>query len=325
MIFGEITKVPLREIWLHEALNFTPWLAENLDRLSDALGLDLELTDREASVGDFSLDILAKDLSTTHTVIIENQLNQTDHDHLGKLLTYAAGFDASVIIWIAESIREEHRQALDWLNQKTDTDTLFFAVTVEVIKIDSSKPACTFKLVASPNEWQKNKKHRIQATSMSSKEEMYKNYFQKLIDALRISYKFTSAKVGQPQNWYSFSSGIKGIYYGANFAATGKARAEIYIDVADAEINESILQNFINKKEMYQSKFKEQICWEILDGKRACRIAIYKDGSILDSEQKLEEIRLWHIEKLLDLKKEFREELILTVNEHIVKAKNSIV
>jgi len=325
MNFGNLTKVPLREIWLHEALNFTPWLADNLEKLGEALGMDLELTDREANVGDFALDILAKDLSTTHTVIIENQLTQTDHDHLGKLLTYAAGFDASVVIWIAESIREEHRQALDWLNQKTDSDTLFFGVIVEVVRIDESKPACTFKLAASPNEWQKNKKNRVQMASISDREEKYRNYFQKLIDDLRVVHKFTSAKIGQPQNWYSFSSGIKGIYYGANFTATGKARTEIYIDVGDADTNESILNSFMNKKDLYQEKFLDSISWEQLDGKRACRIAIYKDATILDAEQELDIVRQWHIKKLLELKSKFGQELALIVKQHIANVKNSII
>ncbi|WP_305814971.1 DUF4268 domain-containing protein [Photobacterium leiognathi] len=234
-MFGELTKVSLREIWPHEASDFTPWLAENIEELGKSLGMDLELIEQEASVGDFSLDILAKDLGSSKSVIIENQLTQTDHDHLGKLLTYAAGFDASIVIWVSESIREEHRQAMDWLNQRTDNETSFFGVVVEVIKIDNSKPAFNFKLVASPNEWQKNKKRKAQRVSTSTKGDKYQSYFQSLIDTLRDSHRFTSAKAGQPQNWYSFSSGVSGITYGANFSQGGKARAELYIDLGDQE------------------------------------------------------------------------------------------
>lgn len=164
--FSELKQVPLREIWGHEAGDFTPWLAEHIQMLGDALGMDLELMDREASVGDFSLDLLAQDLGSSRTVIIENQLTQTDHDHLGKLLTYAAGFDALTAVWISEKVRDEHRQTLEWLNQKTDTELQFFAVEAVILKIGDSIPVLGFKVVAAPHEWQKSKKQKT-ATSIS--------------------------------------------------------------------------------------------------------------------------------------------------------------
>ncbi|MGV7223729.1 MAG: hypothetical protein ACQ9MH_19665 [Nitrospinales bacterium] len=188
--------------------------------------MELELTDMEAAVGDFSLDLLAKDLGSGHTVIIENQLTQTNHDHLGKLLTYAAGFDASTVVWVAEVVRDEHRQALQWLNNRTDEDTQFFGVVVEVITIDDSKPAYSFKPVVSPSEWQKSKKRKISST-VSPRGEAYRNYFQSLIDELREKYKFTNAKIGQPQIWYAFSSGFSNIPFGAVFAQGGKTRTEL--------------------------------------------------------------------------------------------------
>lgn len=301
-MFGVLNKVGLREIWPHEASDFTPWLAENIDELGKALGMDLELIEQEASVGDFSLDILAKDLGTSRTVIVENQLTQTDHDHLGKLITYAAGFDASIVIWVSDSIREEHRQAMDWLNQRTDSETSFFGVVVEVIKIDDSKPAFNFKLVASPNEWQKNKKRQTQRTSVSTKGEKYQNYFQNLIDDLRDIHRFTSAKAGQPQNWYSFSSGVSGMTYGANFSQGGKARAELYIDLGDHEKNKYVFDQLFNIKGEIEDSLGQEISWERLDNKRASRLALYIDGSIEESDSELEKVKNWHIEQLLKLK-----------------------
>src|SRR5258708_38743796 len=131
-------------MWPKEAGNFTPWLADHLTALGEALGIELELPAREAPVGDFSLDILARDLGRNRPVIIENQLQPTDHDHLGKMLTYAAGDDASVVAWIAQEMREEHRQTLDWLNQHTDETIDFFCVILQVFKNDDSRPPLPF-------------------------------------------------------------------------------------------------------------------------------------------------------------------------------------
>ena len=153
---AKIERVPdLRATWPNEAQDFTPWLAENIAQLGEALGMDLELQQIEAPVGGYSLDILATDLNRSRPVIIENQLETTDHDHLGKLLTYAAGFDAEAVVWVTREFRDEHRQALDWLNQRTGEDTQFFGITVELWRIGDSLPAPHFNVVASPNGWSK--------------------------------------------------------------------------------------------------------------------------------------------------------------------------
>lgn len=304
MQFGKIEKVDLRDIWPMEAKDFTPWLADNIGALGEALGMELELEDTEAAVGDFSLDLIARDLGTGHTVVIENQLTPTDHGHLGKLLTYAAGFSASTVVWIAEVLRDEHRQALEWLNQRTDEGTLFFGVVVDVFKIDDSKPAYSFKPVVSPSEWQKTKGGQISG-KVSAKGAAYRNYFQSLIDELRNKYKFTNAKIAQPQNWYSFSSGIQGILYSTVFSQGGKAKTEVYLDRGDQEINKTLFDKLWEKEEEINKEFGSQLEWERLDEKRASRIAIYRDGVIDSSDSELEEIRKWHIENLLNFKKVF--------------------
>jgi len=306
--FGELKKVPLRDIWSHEATDFTPWLASNIEALGDALGLELELTETEASVGDFSLDLLAKDLGSSGKVIIENQLTQTDHYHLGKLLTYAAGFNASTVIWVSEIVRYEHRQALEWLNQRTDIETQFFAVVVEVLRIDESKPAFNFKPVVFPNEWQKSKKQKT-STNISSKGEKYRAYYQALIDELREKHRFTGARVGQPQSWYAFSSGIQGVLYSASFAQGGKARTDIYIDQGDQEKNKRLFDTLKLREQEITENFGSILEWERLDEKRASRIAVYRDGMIESSDSDLEEVRKWHIDNLLKIKKVFTPEI----------------
>lgn len=151
---GRLEPVPLRGIWKHEAHDFTPWLATNLDGLSEALAIELRLEAREQSVGPFFLDILAT-TDDGRTVIIENQLGPSDHGHLGQCLTYAAGVGASVVVWVLPELLPEHRAALDWLNEHTDETVQFFGVEVSAVRIGSSLPAPMFAVEARPNDWQK--------------------------------------------------------------------------------------------------------------------------------------------------------------------------
>jgi hypothetical protein len=300
--FGVLKKVNLRQIWPNEALGFTPWLAQNLSALGEALGMELELQDQEAPVGEFSLDILAHDLGRDRLVIIENQLEPTDHDHLGKLLTYAAGYDASAVVWLAREIRDEHRQALDWLNQRTDTDTEFYGVVIEVVRIDDSRPAYNFRPVAFPNEWRKTNAASAASRRTSARGEAYRVFFQKLIDELRDRHNFTRARRGQPQSWYTFASGFSKVYYGVAFAQGGRVRTEVYIDRSDSK---QLFDALVKEKEVLKSEIGHQVHWERLDDKKASRIAVYRSGSIDDDSQTLEELRAWAIDQLLKFKKTF--------------------
>jgi len=312
--FGTLKKLNLRKIWPHEASNFTPWLAENIEELGKALGMELELKRREADVGDFSLDLLATDLGTNRTVVIENQLTATDHDHLGKLITYASGFDASVVIWLSESIREEHRQGLEWLNQRTDSDTEFFGVVIEVLQIDDSKPAYNFKPIVFPNEWQKSKR-RPGTGQVSEKMEAYRLYFQELLDVLREKHKFTNARKGQPQSWYTFSSGHSGIYYGACFALGNRARVELYIDQGDSEKNKALFDLLFQDKANIESELGNELEWERLDDKRSSRVALYTSGTIESNDETKKQLQNWMSDNLLKFKKVFNTRLKKLLNE----------
>ena len=151
----------LRSVWSHEALNFTHWVAENVDLLADAVGLDITVDETESSVGDFNVDIYASETGTDRKIIIENQLEDTDHDHLGKLITYASGKDADVVIWVVKHAREEHKAAVEWLNNHTDDKIGFFLCEIKLFQIGDSDIAPSFAVVERPNDWTKEIKKTI--------------------------------------------------------------------------------------------------------------------------------------------------------------------
>ena len=306
---GAIERVDLREVWPQEAQDFTPWLAENLDKLGEALGLDLELQSAEAAVGPFSLDVLAHDLGSNRPVIIENQLEATNHDHLGKLLTYAAGYDAYAAVWLTREFRDEHRLALDWLNQRSGEDTAFFGVVVEAWKIDDSRPAPHFRLVATPNDWQKlttTDGTGNASGNVSERGERYRTFFQSLIDTLRVEHRFTNARKGQPQSWYSFSSGLRGIGYNPSFSPRrGIARVEVYIDRGDQEINKEMFDSLRSISDSIENSLNDTLEWERLDNRRACRISAVREGTIEDDPETLEELQRWMVDRLLAHKRVF--------------------
>lgn len=309
MNLGNIQQVSLREVWPNEARDFTPWLAENIDKLGNALGLDLEVQSAEAPVGSFSLDILARDLGGNRPVIIENQLEPTNHDHLGKLLTYAAGYDAYAIVWLTREFRDEHRQALDWLNQRTGENTEFFGVVVEAWRIDDSRPAPHFNLVVTPNDWQKQSFSSVRqgggTGNTSERGERYRQFFQSLIDIMREQHQFTNARKGVAQSWYDFGSGFSGISYAAAFTQGRTATVNVSIDRGDGEVNREIFDRLVERKEAIESSLGEPLVWETVENRRACRIPIRRPGSIDDDPDTLESIQQWMVEHLLNFKRVF--------------------
>ena len=304
MQFGNISNVDLKSIWPGEATDFTPWLSQNINVISDKIGMELELQEVDADAGGFSADIVARDISTNKIVIIENQFGTTDHKHWGQIITYASVLGASTVIWIAESLRSEHKAAIDFLNQNLKDTLKFFALEVSLIKIDNSNPAYIFSVVSQPLDHTTASAKTVIDSSETM--EKYRAYFQALIDELRNVHKFTNAKVGQPQSWYTFASEKSKLYkYAASFAMGDRIRAEIYIDSGVKEQNESLFDFLYQKKEQIEASFGSSLEWERLDTKRACRIAIYRDGSIDEDTETIEGIRKWTIENLLKFKSVF--------------------
>lgn len=162
MTLGTLEEIKdLRKVWRHEAQDFTPWLAKNIGQLGEELGIDIEIEETESAVGSFSVDIFARDADTGRRIIIENQLEDTDHDHLGKLITYASGKSADLVIWVVKTAREEHRAAIEWLNSHTDEGVGFVLCEIKLYKIGDSAPAPKFNILERPNDWAKEMKKAV--------------------------------------------------------------------------------------------------------------------------------------------------------------------
>lgn len=297
---GKIEQVNLREVFSKEDKDFTPWLNENLDILGKKLNLDIIDGTIEVGVGSFNCDIIAKDSDSNKTIIIENQFRATNHDHLGKIFTYAAGKDASIIIWIAEKFREEHKKALEWVNENVDpeSDISFFGVEIKLIKIENSPVAPDFSIIVKPNDWERSIKISSQAISETSKK--YLEIYSKLADAYsKINPKWRKVKP-QPQSWLSFGAGKSGLVFVWAFKSNNRISIELYIDTGDKNENERIFEELEKHKDKIEDEVKG-LNWEKLEERRACRIAIYKNikGNIKSlSKEDYPEIIKWATETM---------------------------
>lgn len=207
---SRIKRVELRSVWPNEARDFTPWLAKHIGELGEALGIELETQERESPVGSRSLDIMATE-ANGRPVVIENQLASSDGDHLGRILIYAAGKDADVIVWIARDFEDEHWQVLQWLNQRTDTQTRFFGVAIEVWKIDDSRPAPYFRVVAAPNDWRKRNVVR------RTPKRRYREFRQRLEEKLKLESDLPRGEWNNHNNPWLAIKHEEGLDYSIDF------------------------------------------------------------------------------------------------------------
>ena len=274
---GKIERIDdLRTIWPHEARDFSKWLAqeENLALLSDTIGIDIALEERESSVGDFNVDLYATEEGSGRKIIIENQLEFTDHDHLGKIITYASGKGAEVIIWIVKHARDEHKQAIEWLNQHTDENVGFFLVEIELWKINDSLPAPKFNVVEKPNDWAKAMKV---VEGLSALQKLQLDFWQAFNEHAFVKPEFKkvfSQRKPSPQHWYSVSIG-RSTYHVSFTVNTQKKRlgAEIYFSG-----DKDAYGRFMEHKEEIEKELSMPVEWR--EANKDCRILVLTNGDI---------------------------------------------
>ena len=303
MELGKLEKIPLREAWKHEALNFTNWLAEaeNLKLLSDEIGIDISFLQTEASVGRFSVDILAEEESTNRKIVIENQLESTDHDHLGKIITYASGFDAEIIIWIVKDVRDEHKQAIDWLNDNTNEKINFFAINIELWRIGTSPFAPKFNIISKPNNWAKALKKSTTNQSQNNKTDlkMLQLEFWTNLNDYFSSNSNINTRTPRAQHWYDLTLGVG-------------SKAHLSLVVHNREQYCSVEIYIPNSKELYfeLEKHKEDIEsetnlkfeWMELPEKQASRIKIKRTDFNLEDTENWEDEYKWLLATVENIK-----------------------
>ncbi len=318
----EVTEdVDVRELWPNEASDFTPWLAKNLDALGEVLGLKLEFISMEEPVGPFSLDILAKDVNSGALVAIENQLEWTDHGHLGQLLTYAAGCDAGLAVWITPWLRNEHGEALNQLNRWTSGSIKFYGVEVEAVRTGKSLPKPRFRLKASPSdEYAKNH----DAADISSRASRLRDFSQELRQKLWRTEFFDRIPVRR--NYY-YGNGIQefasmsdeDIHYRASLEGRNDAWVSLYVGTTGDKRTERIFGTLKKENEQIQASLdatcNAELQWMRDDGTGRSGVHIRKDGSIEDPPEKLEETRAWMVEFLLKFREIFEPRLEKILNE----------
>jgi len=301
---SRITKINPREIWKHEANDFTQWLAkeENISVLCEELELNLENIKPEASAGRYNVDLVADDIDSKRKVIIENQLESTDHKHLGQLLTYASAYDASIIIWVVTDYTEEHRQAIDWFNRNISESISFFLVQIEVYKIGESDAAPKFNIICEPNNWGKTVKSSEAGNTVSDLKLLQKEFWDSLKEYSN-EHK-TSANFGRtpkPQHWYNISFGTSRCHIALTLnTQKGYVGCEIYI-----RNDKALFDTFHKNQEIIEKEIGEQLEWMELPEATASRILLTYNGNPKE-RKRWEEYFKWCISTVEKFSKVFK-------------------
>lgn len=295
MAIGKLEEVDIRELWKHEQYDFSEWLSkkENIENLNDILGLTLVDISKETYVGSYRCDLFARDEATGTKVIIENQLEISNHDHLGKIITYASGLDAKVVVWIVTKAREEHRSAIEWLNNNTNSNVNFFLIEIHAYKIGNSDKAPMFKVVEQPNDFIKNNKYSSNEESMNKSQSQRIEFWSRFNDVVIERGKPFNTRKPTTDHWYNIAIG------------TSEAHIDITLVNKDSLIgvelyitnNKELFDKLYEKKEDIESDLGFQLDWRRLDNSKASRIVYRIKGLNFDDHSNYSEL----MNKTIDL------------------------
>jgi len=300
---GKIQRVDLREVWAKEDQEFTPWLRDSIDVLSEALDIDLSAAESEQSAGDFSIDILAED-ADGNPVIIENQLERSNHDHLGKIITYLTAIEARTAIWIVADPRPEHVKAIAWLNEASPAS--FYLLKVEAIRIGESQPAPLLTLIVGPSEEARDAGRAKK--EVAERYHIREEFWTSLLATARERTPLHANISPRAYSWLGTGSGKRGL--GLNYSIRQhRASAELYIDRGKGaeDENKAIFDILHAHKDEVERIFGEPLSWERLDNARACRIAKYIEvGGYRDDREEWPDIQDAMIDAMIRLEKALR-------------------
>lgn len=279
--FGRLEPAKVRDYWVDEARDFTPWLAreENLSLLADTLGLSLELVGTEQRVGPFKADIVARD--GENTVIIENQLDPTDHKHLGQLMVYAAGRSATTVVWVAKQVTDEYRKVIDWLNEQTNVN--FWALEIELWRIGDSPVAPKFNVVCEPNELTKSVGDG-EPPELSDTKLLQLEFWKGFSEYLETTGSSFNARKAQPAHWYDLPVGTSRahIYLNAVVSGGGRVACGLYVKTSQSEL---IFEDLAEEREAIDAELAMgDVEWDPIPEKMACRIGVHREANIADRD-----------------------------------------
>lgn len=281
-MFGKLVEVNVRELWRHEQYGFSSWLAqpENIEELNDAIGLTLADIQQEVFVGAYRADLVARDETSNINVIIENQLEATDHDHLGKIITYASGLDADVIVWIVKETREEHRAAIEWLNLKTIDGISFFLIEIHAYKIGDSLPAPKFEVIENPTTSQKPLTAKQEAKSKAEYKQPGLEFWTALNEALVEKGKPFNPRKASTDHWYDVAMGTSEAHLSITLlSVSGEIGLEVYIND-----NKELFDQLHEHTEAIHHALGFELSWLRMDDKKASRIKYTIQGLDFDEQ-----------------------------------------